>query len=321
MTYQIKKIDTSQIPQLKKLFEAVYNKNSLDLEGLDDRFQTSQFGSDCIGYVAYSTEEDSNVSVPASYYGVFPIIATKSGEKFMCAQSGDTMTHPDHRSRGLFTKLAKRTYETASSKGVEFVFGFPSPQSYPGFKRKLGWEFPHNMLKFTRIVPTIPIGIIKKRLKMKVGNFNGLVNRFVDAKKLSSQIVNEEWFFNDSEGLEILRDKTFWDYKKSLKSNKLFIECCGIGTLLKFDGNISIGNFTGDISQANLNELFRVIDKIAILSGAVQIRTFVSPSSNHIKYLKKFGRISGAIPYGFINLTKRYDPSKLNLEYVDFDYF
>jgi len=321
MTYHIKKFDSSQIPQLKMLFEAVYSKNSLDLEGLGHRFQTAQFGSDCIGYVAYSTEEDSAISIPASYYGVFPIVSTNLGKKIMCAQSGDTMTHPDHRKRGLFTKLAKKTYEAASREGIEFVFGFPSPQSYPGFKHKLGWEFPYNMLKFTRLVPTIPIGLIKKRLNMRVGNFNRLVNRFVEAKKLCPPGLNKEWFTNNSKEFEILRDKTFWEYKKSLMSNKLFINYLGVRTLLKFDGNISIGNLTGDISQKSLIELFKAIDKIALLSGSVQIRTFISPSSNHIDTLKKFGKISEAIPYGFINLTKKYDPSKLKLEYVDFDYF
>ena len=321
MTYQIKRFDISQIPQLRMLFEAVYNKNSLDLEGLDDRFQTAQFGSDCIGYVAYSTEENLNIPIPASYYGVFPIIATNSGKKIMCAQSGDTMTHPDHRNRGLFTKLAKKTYETASKEGIEFIFGFPSPQSYPGFKHKLSWEFPYNMVKFTRIVPTIPIGIIKKRLNMKVGTFNGLVNRFVKVKNLCPQVLSEKWFINDSDTFEILHDKTFWEYKKSLMGNKLFIDYCGVGTLLKFDGNISIGNLIGDISQKSLNELFKAIDNIAILSGSVQIRTFIQPSSNHLKSLKKFGKLSEAIPYGYINLTKKYDPSKLNLDYVDFDYF
>ena len=104
--YLIERFHISQISQLKILFQAVYNKNSLDLEGLDDRFQTSQFGADCIGYIAYSTED--NLKIPAAYYGVFPVITISRGKKIMCAQSGDTMTHPNHRKRGLFTKLAKK---------------------------------------------------------------------------------------------------------------------------------------------------------------------------------------------------------------------
>tara|TARA_B100001123_G_C15327832_1_gene1030151 strand:- start:2921 stop:3886 length:966 start_codon:yes stop_codon:yes gene_type:complete len=321
MDYQIKRFDKSQLPQLKKLFKAVYNKNSLDLQGLDERFQTSQFGLDCIGYVAYSKEKNMNTETPAAYYGVFPIVATSLGEKVMCAQSGDTMTHPNHRKRGLFTKLAKKTYETASKEGIEFIFGFPSPQSYPGFKHKLNWEFPFNMVKFSRTVPTIPIGIIKKRLNMRIGTFNRLVNSFVKDNNLCPTNLSDKWYVNDYETFEILRDKNFWNYKKSLMSNKLFIDYCGVGTLLKFDGNISIGNLVGNISQKNMNKLFKIIDKIAILSGSLQIRTLIQPSSSCIEYLEKFGKFSDAIPYGYINLTKKYDPKKLNLEYVDFDYF
>jgi GNAT superfamily N-acetyltransferase len=319
--YLIERFDISQISQLKILFQAVYNKNSLDLEGLDDRFQTAQFGADCIGYIAYATEENLKIKTPAAYYGVFPVITTSGGKKIMCAQSGDTMTHPHHRKRGLFTKLARKTYETAREEGFEFIYGFPSPQAYPGFKHKLNWEFPYNMVKFTRIVPTLPIGIVKKKLNMKIGTFNKLVNKYVKVKNLCPPILSDQWYINNYAEFETLRDKTFWEYKNSLKSNKLFMDYEGVGALLKFDGNISIGNIIGDTSEESLKKLFKAIDIIAILSGSPQIRTFIQPSSNLRKSLNNYGKLTEAMPYGYINLTKKYDPSKLILDYVDFDYF
>ena len=42
MEYTIKRIDKSQLPNLKMLFESVYHKNSLDLEGIDEKSANKQ---------------------------------------------------------------------------------------------------------------------------------------------------------------------------------------------------------------------------------------------------------------------------------------
>ena len=44
-----------------------------------------------------------------------------------------TVTHPNHRGKGLFKTLAKATYEYASQNGYEFVIGVANANSYPGF--------------------------------------------------------------------------------------------------------------------------------------------------------------------------------------------
>ena len=321
MDYLIERFDISQISQLKLLFQAVYNKNSLDLDGLEDRFKTAKFGGECIGYFAYSPDENLDTRIPAAYYGVFPAIATLGGKRIMCAQSGDSMTHPNHRNKGLFTELAKKTYETAKQEGIEFIFGFPGPIPYQIFKHKLKWELPYNMVKFTRVVPALPTGIIKKKLNMKIGPFNDSVLRHVGTNNLCPSTLSDQWYINNDEELEILRDNNYWEYKKSLPDNKLFIDLQGVCALLKFDGSLSIGNIIGDTSGDSLKKLFETIDNIAVLSGAPQIKTFLHPGSDLLKPLANFGKLSEGMPYGYINLTNRYDPGKLALDYVDLDFF
>ncbi|SVE13002.1 uncharacterized protein METZ01_LOCUS465856, partial [marine metagenome] len=49
MEYVIKRIDKSQIKNLKLLFCSVYHKNHTDLEGIDKKFQTSEFGLEYLG--------------------------------------------------------------------------------------------------------------------------------------------------------------------------------------------------------------------------------------------------------------------------------
>lgn len=76
---------------------------------------------------------------PAAYYGAIPQRYSVFGEEHTIFQSGDTMTHPAHRRKGLFEKLARHCYEDLRQKGELFVFGFGGDTSTPGFL-KMGWR-------------------------------------------------------------------------------------------------------------------------------------------------------------------------------------
>lgn len=46
-----------------------------------------------------------------------------------------TVTHPEHRGKGLFRKLAETTYQYASENGYEFVVGVANDNSFPGYMK------------------------------------------------------------------------------------------------------------------------------------------------------------------------------------------
>ena len=232
MGYILKQVDAEQLENLKKLFVNVYHENAQALIGMEERFNTSHFGASVLGFVAYPEEQilDNGVEVPASYYGVFPQIAIEGNSRILCAQSGDTMTHKAHRGKGLFVKLANLTNDLAREKGVELIYGFPSPMTYPGFKNKLGWHFPYNMLKFNRFVPTIPIGILKRRLKFPIGGL-GRVSRYLNRSSLHTPNSIQSGLFNDlNEGFTILRNQDYWNYKTQCVRNKWIVNHQGIFT-------------------------------------------------------------------------------------------
>jgi hypothetical protein len=52
----------------------------------------------------------------------------------------NTATHPRHQGKGLFTQLAKLTYELGADEGYECVIGVANANSTPGFIRKLGFQ-------------------------------------------------------------------------------------------------------------------------------------------------------------------------------------
>ena len=91
--------------------------------------------------------------------------------------------------------------------------------------------------------------------------------------------------------------------------------------IIKYDGNISIGDIFGTPNSKLLKKLFKKLDMVAILTGAIQIRSYFTPSSHFQDSLSPFGTFSQAMPYGYLNLSHKYDPSKLNLTFLDYDYF
>lgn len=77
----------------------------------------------------------------AGQYVVIPMRFLFRGEVLKGSLSLNTLTHPEYRGRGLFTQMAKETYRICAELGLSITLGFPNPNSYPGFVRKL--EFQH----------------------------------------------------------------------------------------------------------------------------------------------------------------------------------
>jgi hypothetical protein len=75
----------------------------------------------------------------AAYYGVIPAYYFINGEKMKIYQSCDTMTHSNHRRKGLFQKLAIHCFKELKNRQELFVIGFGGGQSTPGFI-KFGWQ-------------------------------------------------------------------------------------------------------------------------------------------------------------------------------------
>lgn len=74
----------------------------------------------------------------------------------------DTLIHPEHRRRGLFTamtELALEHYETATPA---FMFGHSNPRSFPGY-RKMGWSSLGHREVYTRVQEPGPLIAAKTR--------------------------------------------------------------------------------------------------------------------------------------------------------------
>ncbi|MFH1314430.1 MAG: GNAT family N-acetyltransferase [Candidatus Eisenbacteria bacterium] len=75
-----------------------------------------------------------------------------NGKIFPCGELGDGFVHPDYRKQGMFTVLGREVVAELAEKGVNFVYGRPNHNSYPGLKRKFGFEEVFFLKTMRRIV-------------------------------------------------------------------------------------------------------------------------------------------------------------------------
>jgi GNAT superfamily N-acetyltransferase len=76
----------------------------------------------------------------AATYVCVPVTMLVDGDRRRALLSLNTATHPGYQGRGLFTKLAERTFEAAVEEGFSLVYGVANASSTPGFVRKLGFD-------------------------------------------------------------------------------------------------------------------------------------------------------------------------------------
>ena len=75
-----------------------------------------------------------------AHYACVPAKIQVGGEVVSGLLSLNTATHPGHQGKGLFSRLAEMTYQSAAEQGYECVYGVANANSTPGFVRKLGFQ-------------------------------------------------------------------------------------------------------------------------------------------------------------------------------------
>ncbi len=134
--YSIHEIDTSQngLVKLSALLSETFNNSTLTKEYLDWMYNQNPNGK-VVGYNAIFKEKI------VAHYALIPIEAEYQNTNFKALHSVNTATSFQHKGKGLFTKLAKMTYDKGLSLGYEFVLGVANTNSLYGFTEKLGWKY------------------------------------------------------------------------------------------------------------------------------------------------------------------------------------
>ena len=264
-----------------------------------------------LGFLAYTPDDK-----PAAFYGVYPCKMEYKGKTYLAAQSGDTMTHPEHGGKGLFTTLAKMTYALAKKEGIEFIFGFPNKNSYPGFSKKLNWQFKENMCDYAFNVNTLPLAAFAKKISLLLPLYSAYTNLILNFYKSTndhqpSSIINPVFG-------RVARTKEFFNYKSFYKNYLINIDTKT--SWIKIDGGLLIGDIEPSLTD-NMDEVIRKIKKLAVLLGCTKIFFSVGKNTYWDLLLKEKLHCEENTYNGYLDFTSGLPLENFKYMMADYDTF
>jgi len=308
MSYQYQRISEEFLPAISTLYKDCFDL-TVSIEDLKLKYDTAVFGESYTGFVAIN--ENGNVG---GYYGVFPCEVKINGEVLLSSQSGDTMTGPDHRKKGLFTNLAKKTYELTKQLNFTFVFGFPNENSLPGFERKLNWKFHGKMQRFNISNNVlIPLCEIASKYPVIKNAYRSLVKQ-----KLKTYRVDEVNLNEIENGLN--RNEAFFNYKLAKSKDTYLVRVEGFEFIIKTEPHLMIGDVS-KFDSSQLNDFKKALRTLAKLTFAK--RTQLVMSKNHwlFEMLNTEFESQDSLPIGFYQIREDIDYSSIVFSLVDYDTF
>ena len=134
-TFAVSACGPNERAEQAALFNACFKKGATPAS-LAWRYDRGPHGA----AISFLTRADGRTAV--SGYACSPRLVLSKGDERSRApvgQTGDVMTHPDWRKRGLFSALDRAALEAARSRGWPVVFGLPNRRSAHIFV-ELGWK-------------------------------------------------------------------------------------------------------------------------------------------------------------------------------------
>ncbi|QDU84888.1 hypothetical protein Pla163_20060 [Planctomycetes bacterium Pla163] len=179
--YSIRACSSADREEQARLFNASFKKD-LDAAELGWRYDQGPHG----GSITLVTDElgaDGTRVRAVSGYACNPRRVLHRGEEATTVgQTGDVMTHPDARGKGLFSDLDRACMRATAEAGWTAVFGLPNRKSAPLFVGKLGWN------EIGRIRPHTFLfdgSARARRIRTREGRLRGLTAPF-DARRCAA---------------------------------------------------------------------------------------------------------------------------------------
>lgn len=311
--YSYLELTDDQYRLTRDLYRLSFNVKQ-DIDSIRIKYDTSMFGLKNIGYFAVSEKDE-----PAAFYGVFPMRLKYGNKEYLIAQSGDTMTAPDHRGKGLFIQLAKMTYELAKKKSVVFVFGFPNENSLPGFQKKLDWQFYGNMQRFRFRHSVIPLCEIASKSNALHKIYRNYCQGRLKRNRLEVTEENIMPFKHSEDKGQIARDKDYYQYKLRNTDNHL-VRINDFSLLIKPKDHLIIGD-VGYFDRNRLDEFMKTVSKLSRKLGCRDVIFTVSRNYWLYNYLINIGEAQESLPIGYLPLDCDLPLNEISFTQSDYDTF
>jgi GNAT superfamily N-acetyltransferase len=256
----------------------------------------------------------------AGQYAITPTDFIIQGKKILGSQSLATMTHPDYRRQGIFTKLANKLYEDSKNRGVDLVYGFPNKNSSHGFLKYLDFFTLYQPKLFTRPMkfgPLLHSKLNNIAISKAAGSVLNLIYNLIFRRRLPKhcadiQIKRVERFPEDVDRICRVYNRTFknmaarsvqylnWRFcDRPDRSYQIFLayrsnEICGYCVIghterdqIKIGLIMDIFTDPGDVSTLKLL-IYHLLNEMEN-AGEALASCLLQPSSPILKTLKKFG--------------------------------
>lgn len=306
--YVFERLSSKNLNDLLFLYKHAFNEIET-LDFLKKKYNTAFTGIEYVGFLAYH----ATTKEPAAYYGVFPSKLTYQGKELIAAQSGDTMTHPNHRGKGLFITLAKMSYDLAKTLGVEFIYGFPNDNSYPGFVKKLDWKHYSNINHYKIKASSIPLDKVSKKFKWFKPIYQLLLPKeeIETGKQFANSIISQNSAFGG-----VKHDSDFYSYKSYYPS--FIIEVKGVKCWVKIDGRLWLGDMEY-CDETKFNEVLDGLISYAKKKCCASVQFSFFENSLYDQYISKRFSKHSSIAVGCLNLSGKFDAEKIAYQAGDFD--
>jgi hypothetical protein len=308
--YTVERLSADNLDDLEQLHEAIYALKPAP--GYYSRkYDTSYTGISYTGFIAYNHHR-----LPVAYYGVIPCFIQSGREIILAAQSADTMTHPNHRFKGMFVELSKKTFELCRQSGIRFVFGFPNQHSYHGAVNKLGWQLIVQMVYFTIKVRCLPL----ENLSKKIPGLNKVYRRYRQAV-LSAYETGQPYIASSviADGFAgVYRSDEYIGYKTY--SETRIIEINNVKFWISNKPGLLVGDIEG-LDDVNFKETMAKLEGIARKLGIRQVQFHCSPDTSLCRLFQEHYAASPSYPVLFQDFGSTVSPMKARFCFADIDIF
>jgi hypothetical protein len=307
--YKIARLDNARLADLARLHKTVYYATPAK-DHFQRKYDTCYAGIENVGFMAYDVAGE-----PVAFYGVIPCHIKQGDHIVLAAQSADTMTHQDHRNKGLFINLARSTFELCRDVGIKIVFGFPNQNSHRGLV-KLGWVTTEMMERFSISMKALPLESLSRKFNWTRSIYRSYAQRGLNKYFYSRHGLPNSLFMADSGG--VYRDDKYLQYKTYSSSQVMQLGSCKIWY------KIQNGFVIGDMEPGTPQDFEKTIDRLKKLCSRLGIREInfqVSPGTVLAELFRKKATGTPSFPVMFLDLASNLDLTKVKFTLADIDIF
>jgi len=308
--YTVVRLNKDNLKDVAGLHAAVYGVAPAP-DYFPKKYNTAYTGSGYVGFIAYNPQ-----GMAVAYYGVIPCLIQNGTEIMLAAQSADTMTHPQHRYKGMFVNLSNLTFELCRELGIHLIFGFPNQNSYHGAVQKLGWKMTEMMDCFMIPVGGIPMESFSKRFTF-INNIytryiKFILKKYIIKQKGVTSSVTRDHFAG------IYRDAAYMEYKTY--SPARVIEVGNSKIWINIKGGLLIGDMEA-VDEKNFTTVMNKLKSLAKRLGVKKMQFHCSPGTSLHSLFSLHYKAEPSYPVLFQDFGSAIQPEKIKFTLADIDIF